>query len=58
MTQSMLRKEQGRKQRTSDMNKNNKRNNGVYNSDENLFPFRTEKLNALVPMVLQYNAGE
>ena len=31
---------------------------GGYGAGVHLFPFRTEKLSPLAPMVLQYNAGE
>ena len=31
---------------------------GGYIGDNNLFPFRTEKLNSSEPMVLQFNVGE
>ena len=31
---------------------------GGYIGDNNLFPFRTEKLNSSEPMVLQCNVGE
>ena len=32
--------------------------NGGYIADNNLFPFRTEKLNSSEPMVLQNHVGE
>ena len=38
--------------------KNIEETNGGYSEGEHLFPFRTEKLSPLAPMVLQSHVGE